>query len=49
MVKDEGQGMDRGMPPPGPGLGFAIMTSETQNLAVKSDGDGTIVALRFSI
>jgi hypothetical protein len=37
------------MPPPGSGLGFAIMTSETQDLAVKSDGAGTIVALRFSI
>jgi anti-sigma regulatory factor (Ser/Thr protein kinase) len=49
MVRDEGVGMDDGMPPPGSGLGFAIMTSETQNLAVKSDGDGTIVALRFSI
>jgi anti-sigma regulatory factor (Ser/Thr protein kinase) len=49
MVKDEGQGMDNGMPPPGSGLRFAIMTSETQDLAVKSDGAGTIVALRFSL
>jgi hypothetical protein len=27
---------------------FGIMTSETHDLAVKADGDGTIVAMNFS-
>ena len=48
-VSDEGLGMDSHTSAEGSGLGLLLMRDQTQDLAVESDGNGTRVALHFSV